>query len=307
MIILNTVSLFRSNSAISFHNHTTIITAVGIFTASEAFAKGDLAWGNTPVTATECALYFCVKAPSFAVTEGILSETTIASWAERDMNSYNGLDPICNTTIWDIYDDHSSDYGSEVAYGAVGLKEVQNDANRSDLVLTIPSNDIDHFELLQNTSTIYNISQRAVLKCRPAPITNALYQGHILTSVFEQLAVSLTNCFRDISNVTEVGTVQELAIHIKVEWAFITLPALGFILGVEFCLMTMLETRGLGFDAWKTDIITTLTHSVDAETRARLRSARLHGDVGKTAKSMRVRFEDASSGFELRAQQDETS
>ncbi|KAI1117221.1 hypothetical protein F5Y14DRAFT_403575 [Nemania sp. NC0429] len=303
------------HDTVSFRNTGTIITAIGVLKAAEDFEKGVLLWEHAPATAIECALLFCIRAYNSSVINGVLAEDTIASWAERDFTSY-ALDTAENTAeVADIAAfDKWSNYSLYSRYG---------DRFRGDLVLFIPPDDVKRYGLPDNVSTRFNISQAAIASTvkfvnddffakhmawplggdidNTPPISEALYKSTNLTNTFERAASSLTTWIRNTSNVTHAGIVQEWVIRVKVEWPYITLPLLAFVAGVIFCIFSMFETRKLGLDPWKTDMIATLTHSVDAETRAQLRHAYRNGHLDKTAKAMIVTFTDAGGGLEIKA------
>lgn len=306
------------HDTVSFRDSRTLITAVGVLKAAENFTKGDLLWDDTPVTATECALSFCIKAYSSSVRKGVLDEDNFASWFERDPSSYvsidEGVTSVADTVAfdkWNHYSLYTRNYG---------------DTLRSDLVLFVPPDDAKRHALPANASTRFNISQATISSTvtyvndeffaekmawplwgdaysNTPPIIQALYRSTNLTNTFENAASSLTTWIRDTSTVTQAGIAQEWVTWIKVEWPYITLPILTFVAGATFCIFSMFETRQLGLDPWKTNMIATLTLSVDAETRAQLRHARRNGHLDKTAKAMIVTFADVGSGLEIKQKQ----
>ncbi|KAI0196220.1 hypothetical protein EV127DRAFT_331245 [Xylaria flabelliformis] len=309
-IVASTLS--DAHQTISFRNLSTMIASVGVVRASHAYRQGKMLWDKAPVTATECALYFCVKASEIVVRKGVLSETTVASWANRDFKSYQ-----------------SNRYNSVApdTYFEGDPSPIFVDTRRDDLVLSIPSKGVRLLRLPKNVTTRFNLTQNAVLSTvtwinnflpgyefagnniyygttGQGPIAKCLNQSNNnLSHVFDQAATGLTHWMRDVSELTESGTVEEWVVHINVQWAYISLPLLAVLLGSAFCLKLILETRALRLEAWKTDTIATLTFSVDVETRAQLQQAHHAGNLAKTARTMKVRLEDTGGTFELRAKQ----
>ncbi|KAI0545491.1 hypothetical protein F4679DRAFT_599449 [Xylaria curta] len=343
-------TLSDAHQTISFRNLSTMITSVGVVRASDAYRQGEMLWDKAPVTATECALYFCVKASGIVVRKGVLSETTVASWANRDFKSYQStmynsapdtstykirepfpedFNTLRKLNLWDKYNNYSLHAGvAPDTYFEGDPSPIFVDTPRDDLVLSIPSKDVQLLRLPKNVTTRFNITQNTVLSTvtwinnflpsyefagnniyygttGQGPIAKCLNQSNNnLSHVFDQAATSLTHWIRDVSELTESGTVEEWVVHINVQWAYISLPLLAVLLGSAFCSKLILETRALRLEAWKTDTIATLTFSVDVETRAQLQQAHIAGNLAKTAKTMKVRLEDTGGRFELRAKQE---
>lgn len=135
------------------------------------------------------------------------------------------------------------------------------------------------------------------------PVTQALFESTDLSATFDNAARSLSNWMRDrrsadlgsgssygdpgshfgnkkrqekeaatAATVAE-GTGLQYVIRIRVNWAYLSLPAATIVAGCLFVLFSVLETRRLGLEPWKTDVMASLLHSLDPETRARLRMA----------------------------------
>ncbi|RYC58830.1 hypothetical protein CHU98_g7379 [Xylaria longipes] len=201
------------------------------------------------------------------------------------------------------------------------------DLDRSNLELLIPLEDTQRFYLPENITRRFALTQHAVGSTvqfvnneffseqmvwpldgdgaySTPPVVQALYQSTNLSATFNNAARSMTNWMRDISNTSpQIGTAQEWAIWIHVEWAYIAAPLATFVAGLAFCIYCIFETHKLGLEPWKTAAIATLTHSVDAETRAQLRHAYRQGYLDKAARAMIVAYEDVGNGLELKAKQ----
>ncbi|KAI0830977.1 hypothetical protein F5Y06DRAFT_203004 [Hypoxylon sp. FL0890] len=300
-----------SKSTLSFQHLDTMITAMHILKAAAGYETGNLRWDETPVSGTECALYFCVNAYESVVEKGILMEKTMISLAERDYGTYRDVKGTGELDAYERWNNYSL--------------YTNGDYPRSDLELFIPEesmrkyglpgNVTRRFKLTENTvgSTVHFANDQllyAGMTWPPAggvekasPVAQALYQSENISAIFDKVAWTVSNWMRDVSNVTNPGVGQEWIIHIHVEWPYMILPLLTSILGLLFSLWSIIETRRLHLDPWKTDMIATLTLSVDAETRAQLRHADRNGYLEKAVKAMTVTFEDSGCGLELRTKQ----
>ncbi|KAK8061657.1 hypothetical protein PG994_008023 [Apiospora phragmitis] len=117
----------------------------------------------------------------------------------------------------------------------------------------------------------------------------------------------MSNWIRDNSGVTRGGDQEAWVLHIRVRWPYVTLPVLVVLLGGGFVCLSVWETRRLRLPAWKTDVLATLTHSLDDGTHEQLREAVLQGRAREWAMGTVLNFEDAGRGLELKAQQDKSS
>jgi len=77
-------------------------------------------WEDMHVTASECALYYCINAYESNVKGGVLNETVVASWADRVPGSYqdarsHGFKALDKTS------NHTLDY----PFGQFKLSELQ--------------------------------------------------------------------------------------------------------------------------------------------------------------------------------------
>ena len=315
---ISATRLANQQNTLSFQHLNTMMTAVQMIRVSDDYVRGTIMWDDAPVTATECALHFCTKAYESYVVQGELKEESIATWANRDPESFRvvedaGYSPE-ELEDWNDWNNNSlyNDYG---------------DAPRNDLRLVIPDDDVQYLGLPRDIRTQFNLTQRAVgstlrfvndnffeetMVWPPEgdagsngvpPVVQALYQSTNISETFERASQAITNWMRDTSNTTQVGMTQEWTIRIHIEWSYIAAPLAAFVVGLGFCIFSIVETWRLGLDAWKTDMIATLTHSVDAETRAQLRHAYRHGYLDKAVNAMIVALEDEGHGLELKIKQ----
>lgn len=318
---------------LTFTELDTMIAAVSILRAEPAYANHEKRWNETLVVATECAVYFCTNAYRSEVRAGIFHENIVASWSNRVPGSYSSK-PGPNSAFWGNYSkfiNHSLTIREAIFY-------------LDDLQLQIPKEEADRHKLPDDATLLFNISQNTTETTLPfvygffqepaslkeleffglgqttsynpmhygksdsgTIIAHKLYKSANLTETFARAAATMSNWIRSNSNLTIAGNQQEWVLHIRVRWPCVTLPVLVVLLGCSFVFLTMWETRRLRLPAWKTDVLATLTHSLDTGAREKLREASLRGRMRERAKGMILNFEDDEKGLELKAQDDSPS
>lgn len=72
----------------SFRQLDTMVAAFSILQADAQFVNNDTEWQDSTVSATECALYFCINLYNSSVINGTLFENTVASWSLREPDSW---------------------------------------------------------------------------------------------------------------------------------------------------------------------------------------------------------------------------
>ncbi|KAI2607483.1 uncharacterized protein GGS25DRAFT_523003 [Hypoxylon fragiforme] len=304
---------------LNFQNLTTMITTVQMLKAAPGFEAEELKWEDTPVTATECSLYFCVQAFDSEVINGVLTDRIVSTWARRDFATYTAADnsaghPSLNSKdMYEAYDKWNN-YSLYPAYGDVSRTDLELFITNEDVKLSaLPQDVTRRFRLTQNTvgTTTRFVNEQLLSKKMTWPAgvgddtgisstAQALYQSHNLSTTFANVGSTVTNWMRDISNETQTGMGEEWVTHIAVKWTYLTLPALTILLGLAFSLWSIQETHSLDLDPWKTDMIAVLTHSVDDDTRAQLKVAASNGYLQQAVGGMTVSLEDNGSGLELR-------
>ncbi|KAK1498382.1 hypothetical protein CCUS01_12860 [Colletotrichum cuscutae] len=272
-------------------------------------------------SALECALSFCTNIYRSTVTKGILKEEVLGSYSVRNLDSFSyALSSSPKTAekirVYNKMSNYTLDFHS------VG------DMRRTDLQLTLPSDDDVVASMGQEDELWFNISQAAaatvssafvekfarrsgslalkqlvyptfeLLEPEQPSVISTLGTSQNLSSTFEIAALGMTKWMRDVSFQTAPhrGTTRESVVHIRVRWAFISLPFGALLGGCLFCLFSMVETRRLRLPAWKGSSLAGLTHALDAEAREQLRGAE---DISKHAKQVKIRMVESMSGPEL--------
>ncbi|KAK8129028.1 hypothetical protein PG984_010136 [Apiospora sp. TS-2023a] len=140
------------NETVSYRDNDRLIAALGIIKAADTYEKNQTTWGDTRVTATECALYFCIKRFNATVVRGELRETETEIGTTRVKDSFGPS----NSTFRRKYQILQKEIGNTL-FSRTG------DLLRHDLQLK-PSDDVTQ---LNNDSSlvvpaVFNISQNAV-------------------------------------------------------------------------------------------------------------------------------------------------
>lgn len=308
--------LNNSGNTLSFGKLDTMIAAVGIIKVNESSAAKDVPWNEVSVRATECALYFCTNAYLSRAEKGVLREEKVASWSNRVAESFKP--PLWSSEAFEEYNNHALYYSG-------------GDHNREDLQLFIPTDEARAKGVPEKAATVFNITQNAVgstieficerffqtptnaLLVWPsrgdrgrdqAPVTQTLGATTDLAGVFDKAARSLSNWMRDLTNSSQLGSMQEYVVLIRVRWEYMTLPLLVVVVGCLFVLLTMWETRRLRLRPWGSSVVATLAHSLDPGTREHLREAGRNGQTKEVARAMLVNLADEGRGLELKAHLD---
>ncbi|KAL2881272.1 hypothetical protein SGCOL_003220 [Colletotrichum sp. CLE4] len=287
-------------------------------------SKRDTAGGKAQApdaSALECALSFCTNIYRSTVTKGILKEEILGSYSIRNLDSFSyalssSPQTVEKIKVYNKMSNYTLDFHS------------LGDMRRTDLQLTLPSDDKVVALIGQNNDLWFNISQATaatlssafvekfarrsgsmalkqlvyptfeLLEPEQPSVITTLGTAQSLSSTFETAALGMTKWMRDVSLQTEPhhGTTRESVVHIRVRWAFISLPFGALLGGCLFCLFSMLETRRLRLPAWKGSSLAGLTHGLDAEAREQIRGAK---DISKHAQQVKVRMVDSTSGPEL--------
>lgn len=319
---------------ITFQNLTTMLLAVGIMEADNAYNQNRSAWEDTPITATECALYLCAKVYSSKVQDNLLYEDYPGSWAIREPNSWQPATEqkmsmgLNITAIQEFVTSlNNSLYWGD--YESVAIR-------MTDLQIVIPDNaqmtsGSQGSPLPSNVSRTFNVSQASIASTidfllgmwpsdntsQPdgegqfniylspddqyvftAPIMQALYESPEPMWQFENVANSTSNYIRGLGVQPQVGSAQIWVTHVHVRWGFVALPAFVFIAGCVFTLFSIIETRRLAMPAWKENAMPVLTYGLDGKMRALMRGAGAKGEH-KARKTM-VRLVDEGDGLELK-------
>lgn len=318
---LTATASYMHNDTITFKDNITMISSVLVMRADDSYLDGTALWENTSATAKECMLFYCTNAYQSSVSQGQFSQEIVHSWSNRNLDSYLPQDtpllgadtPSTNLSkAWQA----QSDYDFVLANG---------DWNRTDLQLTIPTDEATKFSIPFNASLAFNVSQASIgstvlwlqntffsntkmvygtnsILIGPA-VTQSLGSSSNLTTTFSSAADSISSWIRNSANTTQTGTLQNWVLHVRVRWGFLAVPCLAIAAGCVFAAITIWQTRRSGVPAWKTDVLASMVYGFEDDLRGELaRAERELGDMDLVADDVRIRLIEAENGRFLQAQ-----
>lgn len=318
MTVKNTA---RPSESLAFKSTTTLLQAVSVLRAN---FSGDLYqnWTSVPVTAWECALYFCVNVYHSEIRNGTLVEQGTEIPSTLNPASYqiqilpgepNISTPVANPTNW------------APNASADALFEWNNWFPRSDLQILLPQQ-----RILGNNITSANISQPAIdsisvylidlfsngtsdwfkqFGCTGGaraswstinsrryapPSMQALASTSSLNETFSNLAASISANMRGTSD-NQLKAMGQLGIYetfIEVRWHWIALPCVCICLGTVFLLVAIWETKKSSLPIWNGSIYAVLTHGLEDFAMRSMEHEALVSQVEKSAKEMPVTLGD---------------
>ncbi|KAK1709379.1 hypothetical protein BDP67DRAFT_568067 [Colletotrichum lupini] len=301
----------QPRDTISFQDKKALIVSCAMMKAKMNAAGGkEKAPG---AGALECALSFC--------TNGILKEEVLISYSIRNLDSFSyALSSSPKTAekirVYNKMSNYTLDFHSVDDMRRTDLQPTLPPDD--DVVASIGQEDEPWFNVYQATAAIVSsafvekFARRSgslalkqlvyptfeLLEPEQPSVISTLGTSQNLSSTFEIAALGMTKWMRDVSFQTAPhrGTTRESVVHIRVRWAFISLPFGALLGGCLFCLFSMVETRRLRLPAWKGSSLAGLTHGLDAEAREQLRGVE---DISKHVKQVKIRMVESISGPEL--------
>lgn len=225
-------------------------------------------WPNSPVTAAECGLWYCVKNYSSTVKDSNLIELSSPAPSTRLRNSWqfvpsDGADssgsqapdtltvdnnPFSYKMLTDLQLGAGFNVSQAAIYGISNLMETTFTENLgSDM--PFESNDYDGSESSYNVGNGGNavVTNSDKLNYHP-PVMQNLHQSQDLNATFATLAKSMTNCIRENSddNVVAIGKVGTVHPVIQVRWEFLILPFILILANAIFLAMVIYYTHMSG-------------------------------------------------------------
>jgi hypothetical protein len=276
-----------------------IMTALGTANASETISAYDLdtliwsmsmirvrpdattvVWPDLPLSAMECALFYCVNNYEFKVSNGAL---TVTNEQVPDVNRA--------ANSWDV-----EGWGgglNESTLESIAFKEPYSSVQRTDLTLVSPASRrrfnisqsaIDSISYYYQTTFAseyyeFNISdsktgrlngfyilENSQIQYEPS-IMQALFGSHDLNATFTTLAASMSNAIRTgsdeifdgVPNVV-TGSKGELTTFYRVAWPWISLHLFIVVTGFVFLVLTIRENKrhGWAVPMWKSSSLAVL-------------------------------------------------
>lgn len=140
-------------------------------------------------------------------------------------------------------------------------------------------------------------------------VNRFLYAELDFTNAMNNVATSVSKYMRSLSNETVIGQSLSQETYIRVQWAWITFPAVLVFAGVLLLLFAITETNKKGVEVWKYSCLPLLFHSVDDKSAGRVedmgkRQMATVEEMEEEAKRIRVRLgrEEDGRGWSLQRQ-----
>ncbi|KAF4961238.1 hypothetical protein FGADI_475 [Fusarium gaditjirri] len=321
---------------LTFGNLSTMIIAIQYLAANESWVQNKTTWEDTSVSAEECALSLCVNEYYDELSQGVLQETVVSSWMNRDPDSYTS-DEI-NVKAFMKYTNHSLDMGIMLSdLSDLQIKIPDKDFNRQASIL--PSTmQRQHFNITQPTIiALYNIlsdgfggirgvnnikdldrnytditSKKLIypalgLGQTTAGFLSGLGGSRNIPATLDNVALSLTKWMRDreLENSPMVGNATSMVIITRVRWNYLWFPGTSLIAGIVFTILCMWETQKLKKPALKDSILATLACAPDEDVRLRLKQAVANDKLQEIGRKLEVSWEEDDDFGQLKEKKDD--
>ncbi|KIW04641.1 uncharacterized protein PV09_04386 [Verruconis gallopava] len=330
-----TLSL-RPEDTNAFQDMETMLAAITFLRATPVNGSASK-YKDTLPAATECALYLCVNAYQSNVTNGFLTETLVETWATRVPASYDASkEQPSGVEITNASAVHSDVWMPPYQQLYINRSDYQlsvpTDGNKKptfgpDTTFAVSQAAIVTFQdfmsgMFDSTVGAGNTTRRAhelaygdaAIPFYTTPIMQPFvgqaHQPVNMTDMFARIAASMTSNVRNAAAAAAAAagpssrqptTVLRYVLHFRVAWPYFALPLGTALLGALYALHTVHRaSRPAGPPVWKSSMLASLTHGIDARTRDRLRLLPLDTQRELAARTY-VRLRDADGAIELRA------
>lgn len=270
-------------------------------------------WPNIPVTATECALSFCVKQINASVENGVLSEQVQKTSALRISKSWRpirtvsfDLSNIFHFSSEDALNGGSTSSANET-YGWVArsdlqilneispkqsfnISQVSIDSMQPGFLDLFPP-DVSGTTLVSYKNVVALTGSTSAVKTSTSSM-QVLWDSSNLTELFETIALSMTNELRRSSdNHTTIPGREEFSITvIRVNWPWMALPISLVLLGSIFVILTAWESHRLRQPIRKDEPPPIPFHGPDQNSKPPRSDLPKIREMSRTAEMTKVRF-----------------
>ncbi|KAG2414498.1 hypothetical protein HFD88_003689 [Aspergillus terreus] len=250
-------------------------------------------YGTTAISATECALYFCVQTYEAVVREGEFSEKrTAVSTASNYSTSYMAvLEDFVLTP--------------DVCYVNGTRHEKPYTSLAKDCVYNV--NWLSRLAMLNSLSPLLQGKGSLFVSNRPSWKPETLHAVYGLSgnytdiaSMFDSLASSLTLHARSkVCGATVNGTTWTVQSYVHVRWLWLILPGGLVLLSGAFLFITILHTRHQYI--WKSSPLALLFSDLNVDAPVPLKAAPTLKGMEDTSRKMEVWLETSAEGVRLKA------
>ncbi|KAL5359479.1 hypothetical protein BJX96DRAFT_164468 [Aspergillus floccosus] len=250
-------------------------------------------YGTTAISATECALYFCIQTYEAVVRQGEFSETRKAVFTASNTSS-SSMAVTENFALT-----------PNVCYVNGTLREKPYTNSTEDCVYNVNwlsrlamSNSLS--PLLQGKGSLF-ISNRPSWKLETLEAVYGMYGNCTdIASMFETLASSLTLHARSkVCDATVTGVTWTVQSFVHVRWLWMILPGALVLLSSVFLFVTILHTRNQYI--WKSSPLALLFSDVALDAPSPLKADPTLKGMEDTSRKMEVWLETSAEGVRLKA------
>jgi hypothetical protein len=308
-IFMTARSTARPSETIAFQTSSTLFLGVSILRAH--YESSTQPWSQVNVTATDCALYFCVKRFTSAMENSTLSESSVEVASTRNPASFLSgskkgpkVDALFEADIWynrtDLQIDVPQRGHAPATFAAANISQpaidgitayisgIFNDSSWTNAISRGPNG------MQRLTGVVEGIFNTTVMGRYAPPVMQTLWESSDLSTLFSNLAASITSNMRANSagSLKVQGQLGTLETHIEVRWLWLILPILCICLGAVSLLLAIWHTHKSQVPLWKNSTLALLFHGLDREALHSQTSETLLSQMQKEAKDMQVTFGD---------------
>ena len=194
-------------------------------------------------TATECAMWYCIKNYTASVTDGVISESVLSTWRNDSASLSSGSD------LYFTPPDSSTNSTNDPTTFRVTWLAAQ--ALHSFMSETLTG------------SGLINSSNSSGSRFTSAVMQALLLNAPNITSRIDNLATSMSNNIQEQENAFSNhanGTAWKSETWVQVRWGWFAFPATVVVLSSLFLLGTILETANRDVMIWKSNNLALLFH-----------------------------------------------
>lgn len=301
----------NGSQSISFGSKDTLIWSMTMIRLSNPNA----AWPSSPVTASECGLWYCVKNYDSLIKDGNLIEIESPAPSMKSKNSWHldkfglsevrgkdkdttlsfGISSIFNRTDLQLGDrffvSQAAVYGISNLMNTTFTRAGYNDIVKADEVTFATCLNTSRY----NTSVLVNGINAYFGSGNDRTIQNPtamsyLYNSQDLNATFATLAKSMTNSIRENSDGNRTMTDKAGTLHVvyQVHWEYLILPIFLIVAHVVFLVIIIYYTRKSGLAVLCSSALPVLGFGGNIETV--FNEIRLRSRMEEAAKFQQARF-----------------
>ncbi|RTE75738.1 hypothetical protein BHE90_009805 [Fusarium euwallaceae] len=303
---------------INFRNSSTLVLVIRYLEADNSWKENKTVWQDTPVTAQECGLYFCINEYETSLERGVLKERIVNSWTDMTANSYNS--PGGNVSEYREYLNNTLDmhpYYTRLPDLQLFIPDQRDKRSVKETFNVTQTSIVLLFDTIRR-----GLEQKIAPGCanctggregtgtfiypsfglnRPSGIVFGVGEGGNVSASVEKAALSLTKWMRDreLASSPARGEATVMTVITRVRWEFLIFPAVVHLLGLVFSIVSIWETHSLKQPAWKSSMLAALSHAPDGVLREKLREATTPDDIQEVGRKNKVIMKHQDGGDRL--------